>query len=123
MRRSRISEIFIREGLKWRHDETWFGERVDPDFAKKTKVAKPAVGRRAVRGRRGRRQGSGGSGTLAWWRCFKRARVSRHLARSTAARSWALIGARRVNVAAGKGARPTTLCGGTLRPGVRRAWW
>jgi transposase len=35
MRRSRISEIFIREGLKWRHDETWFGERVDPDFAKK----------------------------------------------------------------------------------------
>ena len=35
MRRSRISEIFIREGLKWRHDETWFGERIDPDFAKK----------------------------------------------------------------------------------------
>jgi transposase len=35
IRRSRISEIFIREGLKWRHDETWFGERVDPDFAKK----------------------------------------------------------------------------------------
>jgi transposase-like protein len=29
------SKIFIREGLKWRHDETWFGERVDPDFAKK----------------------------------------------------------------------------------------
>jgi transposase len=35
MRRSRISEIFIREGLKWRHDETWFGARVDPDFARK----------------------------------------------------------------------------------------
>jgi transposase len=35
MRRSRISEIFIREGLKWRHDETWFGARVDPDFTKK----------------------------------------------------------------------------------------
>ncbi len=35
MRRSRISEIFSREGLIWRHDETWFGERVDPDFAKK----------------------------------------------------------------------------------------
>ena len=31
MRRSRISEIFIREGLKWRREETWFGERVDPD--------------------------------------------------------------------------------------------
>jgi hypothetical protein len=32
---SRISEIFIAEGLSWRHVETWFGERVDPDFAKK----------------------------------------------------------------------------------------
>lgn len=35
MRRSRISEIFIQEGLKWRHEETWFGQRVDPDFAQK----------------------------------------------------------------------------------------
>src|SRR4051812_45222010 len=35
MRRSRTSEIFIQEGLKWRHEETWFGERVDPDFARK----------------------------------------------------------------------------------------
>ena len=35
MRRSRISEIFIREGLRWRQQETWFGARVDPDFAKK----------------------------------------------------------------------------------------
>jgi transposase len=35
MRRSRISEIFIQEGLKWRHEETWFGTRVDPDFAQK----------------------------------------------------------------------------------------
>jgi transposase len=34
MRRSRISEIFLREGLRWRHEETWFGERVDPDFAR-----------------------------------------------------------------------------------------
>ena len=35
MRRSRISEVFLNEGLKWRHEETWFGARVDPDFAKK----------------------------------------------------------------------------------------
>ena len=35
MRRSRISEIFVQEGLKWRHEETWFGERVDPEFARK----------------------------------------------------------------------------------------
>jgi transposase len=38
MKRSRISEIFIAEGLRWRHEETWFGERVDPDFAKKRGV-------------------------------------------------------------------------------------
>ena len=35
MRRSRIGEIFIHEGLRWRHEETWFGARVDPDFARK----------------------------------------------------------------------------------------
>ena len=34
MRRSRISEIFIQEGLKWRREETWFGARVDPEFAR-----------------------------------------------------------------------------------------
>ena len=50
MRRSRISEIFIQEGLKWRHEETWFGERVDPDFARKrgrssssTRLHRPAA--------------------------------------------------------------------------------
>ena len=35
MRRSRISEILIAEGLQWRQEETWFGERVDPAFAQK----------------------------------------------------------------------------------------
>lgn len=35
MRRSRISEILLDEGLKWRQEETWVGERVDPDFAAK----------------------------------------------------------------------------------------
>src|SRR3954453_22647037 len=35
MRRSRIGEILLREGLRWRHEETWFGERVDPEFARK----------------------------------------------------------------------------------------
>jgi transposase len=35
MRRSRISEILIREGLRWRREGTWFGERVDPEFARK----------------------------------------------------------------------------------------
>ena len=35
MRRSRIGEILLREGLKWRHEESWFGAQVDPDFARK----------------------------------------------------------------------------------------
>jgi transposase len=43
MKRSRISELFIAEGLSWRHDETWFGERVDPDFAKKRGPSKPSI--------------------------------------------------------------------------------
>jgi transposase len=35
MRRSRVGEILQREGLRWRQEETWFGARVDPDFARK----------------------------------------------------------------------------------------
>ena len=35
MRRSRTGEILLREGLRWRHEETWFGARVDPDFAQR----------------------------------------------------------------------------------------
>ena len=35
MRRSRLGELLLAEGLRWRKQETWFGERVDPDFAAK----------------------------------------------------------------------------------------
>ena len=35
MRRSRIGEILLAEGLQWRQEETWFGARVDPEFARK----------------------------------------------------------------------------------------
>ena len=35
MKRSRISEVLLAEGLKWRQEETWFGARVDPDFTHK----------------------------------------------------------------------------------------
>jgi transposase len=35
MQRSRIGEILQAEGLRWRHQETWFGERPDPAFAEK----------------------------------------------------------------------------------------
>ncbi len=35
IKRSRIDEILLEEGLRWRKHETWFGERVDPEFAEK----------------------------------------------------------------------------------------
>jgi transposase len=35
IKRSRLDEILLQEGLRWRHQETWFGERVDPAFAEK----------------------------------------------------------------------------------------
>ncbi len=35
IKRSRIDELLLAEGLCWRADETWFSERVDPDFAAK----------------------------------------------------------------------------------------
>ena len=35
IQRSRIDEILLQEGLRWRKHETWFGERVDPAFAEK----------------------------------------------------------------------------------------
>lgn len=35
MKRSRMGEILHAEGLRWRHQETWFGERPDPAFAAK----------------------------------------------------------------------------------------
>ena len=35
MKRSRIGEILQAEGLRWRQQETWFGERPDPAFAEK----------------------------------------------------------------------------------------
>lgn len=35
IKRSRIGEILRAEGLRWRTQEAWFGERVDPEFAVK----------------------------------------------------------------------------------------
>lgn len=35
IKRSRIDELLLAEGLRWRKQETWFGERVDPEFAEK----------------------------------------------------------------------------------------
>jgi transposase len=35
IKRTRIDEILIAEGLRWRKQETWVGEKVDPEFAAK----------------------------------------------------------------------------------------
>jgi transposase len=35
IRRSRVAELLRAEGLRWRSQEGWFGERVDPAFAEK----------------------------------------------------------------------------------------
>jgi transposase len=35
IKRTRIDEILIAEGLRWRKQETWFGRKVDPEFAAK----------------------------------------------------------------------------------------
>lgn len=35
MGRTRGAEVLSNEGLRWRKQEGWFGERVDPDFALK----------------------------------------------------------------------------------------
>ena len=35
MKRSRLDEVLLAAGLRWRQQETWFGARVDPEFAQK----------------------------------------------------------------------------------------
>ena len=35
IKRSRIDEILLAEGLRWRKQQTWFGQKVDPQFAEK----------------------------------------------------------------------------------------
>src|SRR5919198_974715 len=46
IKRSRIDEILLKEGLRWRKHESWFGERVDPEFARKRGRLKRSTRRR-----------------------------------------------------------------------------
>jgi transposase len=46
IKRSRIDDILLSEGLRWRQQETWVGEKVDPDFAKKRGPSKRSTPRR-----------------------------------------------------------------------------
>lgn len=45
IKRSRIDELLIAEGLRWRTQETWFGERVDPEFAPKRGPSRRSIRR------------------------------------------------------------------------------
>jgi len=41
MKKTRIFQILQEEGLRWRKQETWFGERLDPEFVEKRGSWKP----------------------------------------------------------------------------------
>ncbi len=43
IKRSRIDEILLAEGLRWRKQEHWFGERVDPEFTEKRQAKERQV--------------------------------------------------------------------------------
>jgi transposase len=61
MKRSRVGEILVEEGLRWRKQETWFSaERVDPDFAQKKGGHRAAL-HGAARRQRGALPGRNGS--------------------------------------------------------------
>jgi transposase len=60
IKRTRIDEILIAEGLRWRKQETWFGQKVDPEFAAKrgrSRSSTPA-----------RRKGRSSSASTRWGR-------------------------------------------------------
>jgi len=48
IKRSRISEVLQAEGLRWRTQEGWFGERPDPAFAEKRGPSSPFTQRRPM---------------------------------------------------------------------------
>ena len=58
MKRSRLGEVLLTEGLRWRKQESWFGERVDPAFAEKR-------GRSSSSTRR-RQRGASASASTSW---------------------------------------------------------
>ena len=49
IKRRRIDAIWIAEGRRWRTQETWFGERVDPEFAQKRGAWTRSIPRRLQR--------------------------------------------------------------------------
>ncbi len=67
LKKTRIFEILQEEGLRWRRQETWFGERLDPAFAEKRGASKRSA--RTIRRQRHpehRRNGASGGEELSW---------------------------------------------------------
>ena len=44
MKRSRVGEVLLAEGLKWLREETWFGARGDPRFERKRSHGRRTAG-------------------------------------------------------------------------------
>ena len=65
IQRSRLDDILLQEGLRWRHQETWFGERVDPAFVEKRGPSKRSI--------RPHRTGASSSAWTRWGRPARRA--------------------------------------------------
>jgi transposase len=65
IKRTRIDEILIAEGLRWRKQETWFGQKVDPEFAAKRGRSKNSTRRR--------RKARSSSASTRWGRSRPRA--------------------------------------------------
>jgi transposase len=42
MKKTRIFGILQEEGLRWRKQETWFGQRLDPEFVQKRGPSRPS---------------------------------------------------------------------------------
>jgi transposase len=71
MKRTRLDEVLRAEGLRWRKQDSWFGERVDPAFAEKRGASNGSTLRHQTAasssastrwgGPRGRRASRGGS--------------------------------------------------------------
>jgi transposase len=61
MRRSRIDEILLKEGLRWRRQETWFGARVGSTPSSRQKGADRDALHRAAAWRRSRLPGRDGT--------------------------------------------------------------
>src|SRR5918997_2332750 len=121
MRRSRIDEILLEEGLRWRRRETWFGERVDPEFAEERGASRRSTQRcrRAAWSFASTRWGRSAPGAMraaSWCGRNRRPRVAPDRGSTTA-------GAARATSSAPSARRPAPPSRGPTRAVVPPAGW